>query len=379
MNKIIFLLLISINLIAQENIHESKIISVFNLGQKEFVILADLVNEDIYKSSVCDKGTFNIDEIVQLKIINNNKGELIKSNINKNIYCFKQNPSFECVENNFCLKKINNNILIVKYEKNDFALKYTGIDGDNKTISHMEIVNKIDGIKKKIINTKFIENRTKINEYKFSTYIDVINEANKHKSKIELNDLKSSINYFNDLLSIFTEYYSNEYYNNFGISITYHYSILKTIERSLITSEKCDCLPSPFYLDTINQPFYCLKDFKIKKESIIKIYNDNVDYFKRKYDENTISNLFKVLNECDKNEVSLEDIYFTQEQNAKEMYIQYLGSSGIFCWLGSGSSLGCCGNYNGCCKYRHYICLYHDIVCINCKPKAFCGPQCNPN
>lgn len=93
--KIIYLtllaILISVSTYAQSEIRTAKVISKISLGQKESVIILDNETQEIYKSALCDKDLYIVQESVILLIDSNSQKSLIrKIDGTSEIFCFKE-------------------------------------------------------------------------------------------------------------------------------------------------------------------------------------------------------------------------------------------------------------------------------------------------
>ena len=166
--------------------------------------------------------------------------------------------------------------------------------------------------------------------------------------------------------------------NNLISIINYHHSILTTRLRANEENSDCNCNVHPAFL--IGKSFFgCQEDQKFEVnnlKTIISQYAEN-----NTLDESTIA-LRSYLNSTSSTEIRFDDYYsfYIPKEEFKASIIDILeNNTSSRCWLGSGSSWGCCGNYSGCCYYSNPLCFVHDAICTDCKPKGFCLPGCKPD
>ena len=73
-----------------QNIHNAKIIAIMELGQKDYAIVSDEQNQEIYKTAIYDRDMLIINESIDLEVLTDKKAKVIKPNINANIMAFKK-------------------------------------------------------------------------------------------------------------------------------------------------------------------------------------------------------------------------------------------------------------------------------------------------
>lgn len=164
--------------------------------------------------------------------------------------------------------------------------------------------------------------------------------------------------------------------------IFYHRSIIQTIVRKLEGgSDECECTAHPGYLvDKIG--FICQEDYAIPISVLQSILKEKADILS--VEESVFLESFVKSQEL-KNikEITFNQLYFSMidegafNRSLEEIAIS--GKSSRGCWLGQGSSWGCCGNYAGCCYYWNLVCWVHDAICTKCWPRWFCFSGCKPD
>lgn len=155
-------------------------------------------------------------------------------------------------------------------------------------------------------------------------------------------------------------------------SIFFHMAILNTINRSLSSTNDCECTPHPgYFVDKTS--FWCQEDYLYNVEDLQDYFNANLDKATTLGGTPVIEYVNSLYTNNIKDVVSFKEIYFLT--HLKEQFNN--GLKTIVCPDGSGSGLGCCGNYAGCCWYWSLDCLRHDMACINCD-HWYCLPGCKP-
>ncbi|MCC7332528.1 MAG: hypothetical protein IT232_07970 [Flavobacteriales bacterium] len=355
-----------------QSTHSAKVLGVINVGQKDYAVINDLATGEIYKTVLYDQNLLNLDEDLLLDILpsqDENKAKVIKMNLGRIIFAFKQNASNNCV--NFCIKSFGEKLLVITYVKNNIKIIYRAIGVNNKIISKVDIFNTQNLPHSNILSTSFTENMTNLESYKLSTHKDVIEKANTYKSYLLHEEWKKLIPIYEDFLLTFRTTDLVVFDSELGRSSAFHLSIYKTIERSLRDNSPCDCLPSPFYF-TSKTPFMCMKDMYFNIVESIQLLENNNEEIIKIYRESDITNLLSFYNAQTDSIVSFEELYFKIGNITPDDYNNAIDS--INC-LGGGA-LECCGNYSGCCWYWHPICLHHDLTCWKCWSTWYCGKHC---
>lgn len=179
-------------------------------------------------------------------------------------------------------------------------------------------------------------------------------------------------------------------------SIYFHNAVLNVINRSLQNKEECNCTPDPAYF-VGKGPFFCQEDLKINTQAVLAILQ-NMKSNKKSEIEKIAAYLRA---HADEDKISIDRLYgLFETKNAFKArvanynnYYKAVGVSGSAyvadepditvndmppdCPDGSGSDLGCCGNYSGCCWLSSGLCLAHDVVCLCCD-HWYCLWDCEP-
>jgi len=119
-------------------------------------------------------------------------------------------------------------------------------------------------------------------------------------------------------------------------------------------------------------------DIMVNKQAFLTIVNNDISMLPN--DDKGLYVFQDVLNSISASNFTLKYLFAQIDAYIKQHPENY--GSGNRCaggWWPSGSSHGCCGNYNGCCWYWHPACYVHDIICANCKPAWFCLSGCKPD
>lgn len=352
-----------------QNLHSAKVMGIISVGQQDYAVIHDLTTGEVYKTVLYDQALLNLDEDLQLDILpaqDENKAKVIKDNLTKIIFGFKQDNSLGC--GNFCVQFFGEKMLVATYLENGIKIMYKAVNSDKKIISKVDIFNVGNLPHKKILSTSFTEDRTNEDSYRLGVYKDVIEKANNYKADLRIEEWEKLIPVYENFLLTFKNTDLTTFKTDLGQSTAFHFSIYKTIDRSLSNNTTCDCLPSPFYF-TGKTPFMCLKDVIFNIEESIKVFNENKEEFEKKYSAESIDVLLNYFKNQTEPEVSLEDMYFKLGDTNPDDYGHHIDEIECF----GGGQHGCCGNYAGCCWYAHPGCLGHDLICRNCRPRWFCG------
>lgn len=293
-----------------QNLHSARVMGVISVGQKDYAVISDLTSSEVYKTALYDQGTLNIDEDVQLDILpaqDENKAKVVKANLNKTIFGFKQTNTFNC--SNFCVNFFGEKMLVATYVENGVKIMYKAINTEKKIISKVDIFNLGNQPHKKILSTSFTEDRTNEESYKLGVYKDVIEKANNYKTDLQIEEWQKLIPIYENFLLTFKNTDFTTFNTDLGQSTAFHFSIYNTINRSLSNNTDCDCLPSPFYF-TGETPFMCMKDYIFNIEESIKIFNENKEEYEKKYNTKSIDALLSYFKSQTESKVSLEDLYF---------------------------------------------------------------------
>ncbi len=115
-----FSLTLSVLLGFSQNIHDSKVMGIIPIGQKDIAVVLDETTGELYKSSPYDRDLLSIDEEIELEFNNPNKpnkANVKKPNLNKTIVCFKERDGKEC--SNLCITSYGDKMIGVKYTHGD--------------------------------------------------------------------------------------------------------------------------------------------------------------------------------------------------------------------------------------------------------------------
>lgn len=214
--------------------------------------------------------------------------------------------------------------------------------------------------------------------YRLVVYKDVVHKATQlvanYSNTIFQDDLIKEFALFGEFLV------SKDYPVELMEQIYVHNAIINTANRSVKTNTNCGCLPHPAYF-TSKLPFWCQEDYDINVSNFLEVFS-NPDFEFEDPREILIYNYLKNLSSAIQS-VPSSDLWNLWENPS--IYLERVNRSFLYangditqeqdCYLGSGSDLGCCGNYSGCCWLWTMWCLHHDLACLECD-KWHCGPGC---
>lgn len=335
-------------------------------------MIIDQTTDEIFKTAPYDINLLVTDEDLQLDFSqnnNDNKAEVVKPNLSKKIFCFKEQNILNC--NDFCIQFYGTKMVVITFVENGTIISYKAKTLNSKTTSKVDIFDVSSNPHKKILSTSFTVD-TNITSYKLSIHEDVISIAKTLKNNLLENQWKKVITVFTDFLLTLKEKDIELFSSNIGQSTTFHLSIFSTINRSLANNTECECLPVPYYFTGIS-PFVCQKDFIFNTEQVLKSLEDNKEKINSKYNEETILTVTNYFNKQTSSEITFGDIYFSLSTTPIEYQDSLVKCIGL-----SGTSPGCCGNYSGCCWYASVYCLLHDVACglSGCEPSWACFYGC---
>ena len=373
--------LTSLTQIIAQTINSAKVVAIMSIGQKDVAFVNDIETGSYYKSVAFERGLLLVDESVTLDI--NDKTEkgakIIKENIGVEILCFLERGNKSTTCDSFCILYKDQNKVIVSYRRGDYIVNYSSSRAGKNIINSNVGIYKEDTQKRghqKIVST-FKLNKENQDSYKLSVHKDVINEANKLKryTDIDLIQWDEITEVFRMFLVDFTENERALFFSEIGESATYHFSIYNVSKRNTINSLDCRCTPSPLYF-TGKTPFVCQEDVSYNISEQKNSLQHAKDFFIEKYGVEVVAEVEDYLNSKELDNISMVEVFYDIHGGSSNDFD--IALEGLNCWLGLGTSLGCCGNYSGCCWFRSQACLMHDIQCLDCSPCWYCGFQCEP-
>jgi len=227
-----------------------------------------------------------------------------------------------------------------------------------------------------INTTQIVETYTEdinITAYRLNQQTEVLRIANDNKglfTSSEITDLEEKFETFGRAIVNATSNYTNSLVQ----SVFYHNAIIKTMKRSIVNSTACGCSPTLEYI-VGKSGYFCQEDYKLNRQAILLAFDSLPSH---SHDDSLVRNFAFGSPQAEIPEIDIINVISSSEaflENIKNSFQNPSPSNSLNCFWGTGSSLGCCGNYAGCCYYRHFACLMHDIACLDCD-HWYCGPQC---
>ena len=360
-----------------QNMHNAKVMGIITIGQKDVAIINDLETGEVFKTVSYNQGLLITDEDIQLDFPNpesENKAKIVKANLSKIIFCFKEAYSNSCAD--LCIKYYGNKMVIIRYIENDFRIIYRARTHGGKTNSNVRVFKKkLNGVEK-IVTTSFLLD-TNITSYKLLLHKEVFAKANHLKNTLPVEKWNKLATLYENFLLKLRDVDIETFKSDKGQSTYFHFAIYNTIRRSIVNNSECNCLPLPLYFGN-RTPFMCMKDFVFNVDQVLQSLNDHQEEIKKHYEDSTILIVTDYFKQQTKSEITFDEMYFSISGGTQSEFEDALNSIG--CIFGSGSAAGCCGNYSGCCWYRSALCLAHDNACklSGCKPALACGWSCIP-
>lgn len=111
------IMLLGVIVFAQNNLHDGKVVGIVDLGNQEVVIVNDENTGCSHKSSVHDKGFFQLEENVQIDFDNNgNNAKIIKPSLPEQVYLNKKCNGVDNSNNGVIRNAVIVHGTFVKYE-----------------------------------------------------------------------------------------------------------------------------------------------------------------------------------------------------------------------------------------------------------------------
>lgn len=218
-----------------------------------------------------------------------------------------------------------------------------------------------------------------LKHYKLEQLDEVLNKANSLGNSLQLADYQNLSSLTNEFIKRITSNHKGNDYESLFESVFFHSSILNVKKRSLEQNSACECTLHPGYLLNKNG-FMCQEDFVMQVSEVKTIIENSPSEFS----DNESQSLLNFLTNTTEQTFNFKELYSKyvsiEDYNASLENLRNSGSNTQSrCWLGLGSSHGCCGNYDGCCYYVNPICHIHDAMCSDCSPRWFCLSGCVPD
>lgn len=228
---------------------------------------------------------------------------------------------------------------------------------------------------------------TNIPAFKLMAHQAVIDESTIFKEKMDKTDIfyETIILKFEPFARKILAIKTIDPYSYLTQAIFFHNAVIRTANRSFDNNLACECTPHPGYF-VGKTPFWCQEDYVVDTERFANAIIESNYHLNPKEKD-----LFDFLNDKRKKErfVTIDKLFAITEGKRQflsrvESQFRKANQPLLYsameedCSSGSGSGLGCCGNYEGCCWYWSIYCLEHDLVCLKCD-RWHCGPACTPS